>query len=328
MQPPLIPPYRFLRVESSLFRGAYPTLRNLRFLRRLQLRTIVSFTPEPPTADLVRFCEATEVALIHVPSPTSRSSLADLQAPIAQILNLLVDANNLPLYLHCLDGRKDTSLIVLLLRRLQHWSQPAYTAEFAAFSGSPYDRDIEKFAMDFSETLTIPERIPDWLWRGDRESVASTIKLQFDPPLAGAAQDAAANTHSNRLKELQSAFTEAYTNIEDEHGQSGGDVRQRRQRLREALSDHPEGFSRQLQGLSLHGMDLPGSKWRETHERDRRRRIEAHQRRTEETAQQHKGAGHPESATNMYPKSSKATRRQSQASERPRSGSVREQPFR
>ena len=30
----LIPPLRFAMVETSVFRGAYPTLKNYRFLRR------------------------------------------------------------------------------------------------------------------------------------------------------------------------------------------------------------------------------------------------------------------------------------------------------
>jgi hypothetical protein len=55
--PPLVPPLRFSQVEEGVYRGAYPSLVNQRFLTRLGLRTIVSLLPEPPTADLLQWCE-------------------------------------------------------------------------------------------------------------------------------------------------------------------------------------------------------------------------------------------------------------------------------
>ena len=55
--PPLVPPLRFSQVEEGVYRGAYPSLVNQRFLSRLRLRTVVSLLPEPPTEDLLQWCE-------------------------------------------------------------------------------------------------------------------------------------------------------------------------------------------------------------------------------------------------------------------------------
>jgi tyrosine-protein phosphatase OCA6 len=44
--PLLVPPFRFAAVENGVYRGAYPTLRNLRFLQRLRLATVVCISPE------------------------------------------------------------------------------------------------------------------------------------------------------------------------------------------------------------------------------------------------------------------------------------------
>ncbi|KAJ0409184.1 hypothetical protein ATCC90586_010265 [Pythium insidiosum] len=63
--PALIPPFRFSSVQDQLYRGSYPTLKNFRFLRRLQLKTIVSVIPEPPTSDLVEFCQQEKIASHH-----------------------------------------------------------------------------------------------------------------------------------------------------------------------------------------------------------------------------------------------------------------------
>lgn len=42
----------------------------------------------------------------------------------------MADPANLPLYVHCLDGRRITSLAVLLLRRLQGWCVDAAIEEY------------------------------------------------------------------------------------------------------------------------------------------------------------------------------------------------------
>ena len=60
-------PLRFNTIENNLYRGGYPTLRNFRFLKRLELKTIISLTPEIPTNDLNQFCQQYGVNNIHIP---------------------------------------------------------------------------------------------------------------------------------------------------------------------------------------------------------------------------------------------------------------------
>ncbi len=63
----LSPPLRFGMVNPGVYRGAYPVLPNFRFLYQLQLKTILSLTPEPPTEDLRLFAENAGIALVHFP---------------------------------------------------------------------------------------------------------------------------------------------------------------------------------------------------------------------------------------------------------------------
>jgi hypothetical protein len=60
-------PLRFSTIEVGLYRGAYPTLRNFRFLRCLQIKMMISLTPEPPTADLSEYCQQFGIVNIHIP---------------------------------------------------------------------------------------------------------------------------------------------------------------------------------------------------------------------------------------------------------------------
>ena len=61
--PKLVPPLRCALVEEGVYRGAYPSLLNHRYLARLRLRTVVSLLPEPPSSDLVAWCHQHSIHL-------------------------------------------------------------------------------------------------------------------------------------------------------------------------------------------------------------------------------------------------------------------------
>jgi hypothetical protein len=84
----LIPPVRFGHVNPGVTRGAYPTLRNFRFLSRLQLKTIVSLTPEPPIADLVLFAEMAGIKLVHFPIGRMAGLSEAVQSTITSAVNV------------------------------------------------------------------------------------------------------------------------------------------------------------------------------------------------------------------------------------------------
>lgn len=118
------PPLRFTTVEPGVHRGAYPTLRNFPFLRRLRLRTVVSLIPvSNATPDLVDFCEAEGIVLVHHRTrepakgePVCRLSMSD--RTIASILSILVDPSQHPVFVHCVDGIQATGVIISHLRKV------------------------------------------------------------------------------------------------------------------------------------------------------------------------------------------------------------------
>jgi hypothetical protein len=165
-----------------VYRGAYPTLKNFHFLSRLRLRSIISLTPESPSADLKYFCrtnggriclgggpeggeaearawaaaqanparDLTPIRLFHFPvrkstedendnaaASSGGASCALTGAQAIAIVQLLCDANNLPAYVHCIDGCHHTSLLVGCLRKVQGWSSHAIYAEMLRFLAEP-----------------------------------------------------------------------------------------------------------------------------------------------------------------------------------------------
>lgn len=61
----LNPPYRYAMVCPGIYRGAYPCLPNFRFLSRLQLKTVISLSPEEPSADIKAFTEMAGATVVY-----------------------------------------------------------------------------------------------------------------------------------------------------------------------------------------------------------------------------------------------------------------------
>lgn len=62
------PPLRYGIVEDHppLYRGSYPHSKNLNFLQRLRLKTILSLTPEPLGEEIATWCSAQGVRMMHL----------------------------------------------------------------------------------------------------------------------------------------------------------------------------------------------------------------------------------------------------------------------
>lgn len=158
------PPLRFAMVEKGVFRGAYPVLRNFPFLRGLGLRTILSLTPEEPTYDLSCFADAENITLRHIRVGRYKGEVQLLPTDMNEALQLLINAERHPLYVHCLDGRHVVGLVIMGLRKLQLWEVSCSHLEYQRFT-----RNIQEevaFIADYSGPIVVPKQIPSWLWKG------------------------------------------------------------------------------------------------------------------------------------------------------------------
>lgn len=104
----LNPPFRFSMVEADLYRGGWPKPRNIPFLQRIKIKTVISLTPEPPIFP-------PEVQVIHF--KIDKKALPLTSQKVTQILGLLGDSTLAPVYVHCLDGALTTSLFCMCLRK-------------------------------------------------------------------------------------------------------------------------------------------------------------------------------------------------------------------
>mmetsp|Transcript_533 Transcript_533/g.633 ORF Transcript_533/g.633 Transcript_533/m.633 type:complete len:193 (-) Transcript_533:435-1013(-) len=181
----LRPPFRFgivccsysedsqkQKQQETVYRGAYPSLKNFRFLCRLGLKTIISLVPpDKVTQDVVEFCEGNEIKH-HVINPGS----------IDEILLILTNTDSLPAYVHCVDGANKTGMVIACLRTLQHWNMSAIVSEFSRYTKKKIMEDEDKafVSMYNPRNLEIPrETAASWLPAAAIE-VPSSISVEED----------------------------------------------------------------------------------------------------------------------------------------------------
>lgn len=204
---------RVASFTGCLYRGAYPKHRNLRFLQTLHLRTIVSLTPKPIDIDPTLAQWAREnnggagIRLVHIRTEKPKEESGGLSREgAARAIAVTLDRENLPMYIHCLDGVEATSTFVACIRRLQGWSDLSIREEFARglfvatthIGGAPFEvpRHLAHFVERFGQPdgVRIPplSRLPSWLWPSVSQSYIeapitvqhNSIKLHFEPERA------------------------------------------------------------------------------------------------------------------------------------------------
>ncbi|KZF21510.1 protein-tyrosine phosphatase, partial [Xylona heveae TC161] len=162
-----IPPLRFAVVEPHLYRGSYPRPLNLGFLESLKLKTIISLTPEPLSQDIQRWAHSHDISLVHfAPVKGSKKEAPLDNSEATKVVELALNPENAPMYIHCLNGSEVTSIAICALRKLQFWSHPVIFSEMIRFSDihSYSERFLENFGgVDTGVDIVIPKRRVAWL---------------------------------------------------------------------------------------------------------------------------------------------------------------------
>lgn len=178
------------REREILYRGSIPAARNLPFVRRLGLRTIVYLRKKELKADdaLLRWAKKcgvemrwfkveamgeeslgmgkTEVGEVLKVSSKATSILMYLIEPSHQII---LNPSAYPLYIADIDGISHTTLIIACLRKLQGWHHDSIVNEICRFEPGHEDLPLIPFLTSYlaasESTLQLPPPpYPSWLW--------------------------------------------------------------------------------------------------------------------------------------------------------------------
>lgn len=176
------PPMNFAMASPGIFRSGFPNRHNLAFLQRLGLRTIVNLAEQPGLAYTGLLEEWSVQHNISVVTCNVIASREPFVVPdpgeIGRALRILVDQTQLPALIHGVRGDGAVSIVIGILRRLQHWSLTAVFDEhrrFASTGSSLLDLQvIELFPL--SDVSSAPEAAAP---------AASTSDTQQDAEAAG-----------------------------------------------------------------------------------------------------------------------------------------------
>ncbi|KAG7662184.1 OCA6 [[Candida] subhashii] len=178
----LIPPLRFTTIQTNLYRGGYPREVNFPFLETLELKTIISLTPNPITSEtdpkLYEFIRKHSINLVHLEcAPAGKGKKRGVPLDyhiILTAINYIIHNKYQPIYIHCLNGGQVTSLLIACLRKLQFWSLISIFNEFIQFTGNITVND-RNFVEGFKGDIIIdPNDKVDWLWEGVSKHIIGT----------------------------------------------------------------------------------------------------------------------------------------------------------
>lgn len=176
----LVTPLQFSFVQPNLYRGSYPREINLSFLKRLNLKYILSLTPKPLEEDpiIAKFCHENNIKMIHVECSTEKKDKTKPKVKrkkkavpieyevVVQCVKFLIDGRHYPCYMHCTNGELVTSLVVACLRKFSYWGTVSILNEFLAYNSSIniHERSfIESFNSEIEiDHLELKDKVP-WI---------------------------------------------------------------------------------------------------------------------------------------------------------------------
>ncbi|KAG5460771.1 MAG: hypothetical protein BJ554DRAFT_7139, partial [Olpidium bornovanus] len=115
---------------------------------RLKLKTVLSLIPDSPRPELVKYCADGGINHITLRIEKAKENVPWTYTKVAQALQIVIDPENAPLYVHCLDGANVTGVLIIYV------------------GGGHILQEEFAFVEKFTAELDLPQRLPKWLWGG------------------------------------------------------------------------------------------------------------------------------------------------------------------
>jgi tyrosine-protein phosphatase SIW14 len=61
----LVPPLNFAMVNPGVYRAGHPNKKNFKFLKKLQLKSIIYLCPDDYTPEMIEFCEENNIKVFQ-----------------------------------------------------------------------------------------------------------------------------------------------------------------------------------------------------------------------------------------------------------------------
>lgn len=135
-----IVPENFSMVEVGVYRCAFPRSKNIPFLRKLGLKSVISLVPEEYPAKMLEFYNQNGIVLRSHGLDGNKWPFKGIDPDSLQLtMEDVMNENCRPLIIHCNKGKHRTGTVVGCLRKIRGWSLTAIFQEYLFFA-SPKTR--------------------------------------------------------------------------------------------------------------------------------------------------------------------------------------------
>ncbi|CAM0943839.1 unnamed protein product [Alopecurus aequalis] len=155
VESPLVPPLNFAMVHDGVFRSGFPDAANFRFLRSLNLRSVVYLCPEPYPEASARFLGRSGIKLHQFGIQGHKEMFVGIpEETIREALKVIIDVRNHPVLIHCKRGKHRTGCVVGCLRKLQRWRLSSVLDEYLHFAAAKARKTDQRF-MELFDTSSL-----------------------------------------------------------------------------------------------------------------------------------------------------------------------------
>eukprot|EP00298_Acanthocystis_sp_HF-20_P008315 c17606_g1_i1.p1 GENE.c17606_g1_i1~~c17606_g1_i1.p1 ORF type:complete len:223 (+),score=93.71 c17606_g1_i1:23-691(+) len=133
----LIPPINFSMVADGVYRSGFPNKKNLPFLKKIGIASVVLLCPETYSDNIEEWMSENNVQVFQVALEGNKEPFVDIsEVDVSTALSHIVNTANHPILIHCNKGKHRTGCVVGCLRKIQNWSLTAIFDEYKRFAGT------------------------------------------------------------------------------------------------------------------------------------------------------------------------------------------------
>ena len=148
----LFPPENFAMVETGVYRSAFPRSKNIPFLRRLRLKTVIALVPEEVSDTMTRFYASQGTRLIKHGTDGNKWPFKEIgEAEFVAALRDVLNPANQPTLIHCNKGKHRTGSLVGVLRKVRGWALSSIFAEYLTFALTKARLEDQRFIENFDD---------------------------------------------------------------------------------------------------------------------------------------------------------------------------------
>ena len=146
----LLAPDNFSMVEEGVYRSAFPRTKHSKFIRNLNLKSVVPLVPEGYPEAMSSFYEKCNIQLLPHGLDGNKWPFKEINIlDFRRIMHLILDPTNRPLLIHCNKGKHRTGCVVACLRKIRGWSLSAIFAEYLMFADPKARTEDQRFIEVF-----------------------------------------------------------------------------------------------------------------------------------------------------------------------------------